>query len=514
MPNKGLFQTRQRGRQVLPADTKNEAGGVAYSLPAKHALAQYAATGTFTRTFYASAEEQLDKVLDYAKQADALFLAKLAKYSRNSAFMKDSPAVLLAVLSQKDPALFRRVFFDVINTPKMLRTFVQVMRSGATGRRSFGYGPKRMVQRWINEATTWELIHASIGETGIADIIKMSHPRPVDAERKALYAYLIGKEHSFELLPELVQAYEQFRGDQTTEVPSVPNELLEGLNLTPEQRKTIARHQGWHWLRMNINTMGRYKLWEDKDFTSWYAGKLREAEIIKRSRVFPYQLLMSYIMTTDAPHEIREAIQDAMEIAVNNVPFIQGQMYVCPDVSGSMSTTPVTGFGNKPSKVMCVQVAALFSSAVIRANPSARVLPFDTEPHKIDINPRDSVMTNTQKLTINGGGTTVSVPVSYLNMVGLPADLVIIVSDNQSWADSSHSGTRLMREWEDFKRKNPKAKMICIDAQPYGTVQAPDRDDILHVGGFSDEVFNVINSFAMGDMNSDHWVGIIDAVEV
>ena len=42
------------------------------------------------------------------------------------------------------------------------------------------------------------------------------------------------------------------------------------------------------------------------------------------------------------PREVREALQDAMEIAIANVPAIDGKVYVCPDVSGSMHS-PVTG---------------------------------------------------------------------------------------------------------------------------------------------------------------------------
>ena len=42
-------------------------------------------------------------------------------------------------------------------------------------------------------------------------------------------------------------------------------------------------------------------------------------------------------------------------------------------------------------------------------------------------------------------------------------------------------------------------KSICIDLQPYQTTQAPERSDILNVGGFSDAVFEVINAFLSGD---------------
>lgn len=55
MANKSLFASL-KSRFVL-ADTRNEAGGPAYSLEPKHALAQLAATGCFNGTYYAAADE-------------------------------------------------------------------------------------------------------------------------------------------------------------------------------------------------------------------------------------------------------------------------------------------------------------------------------------------------------------------------------------------------------------------------------------------------------------------------
>ncbi len=51
MANKNLFAS---ATSVIPrADTRNEAGGLAYRLAPKHALAQLAATGCFNGVYYA-----------------------------------------------------------------------------------------------------------------------------------------------------------------------------------------------------------------------------------------------------------------------------------------------------------------------------------------------------------------------------------------------------------------------------------------------------------------------------
>ena len=90
-----------------------------------------------------------------------------------------------------------------------------------------------------------------------------------------------------------------------------------------------------------------------------------------------------------------------------------------------------------------------------------------------------------------------------------------MVSDNQSWVDANHGhDTATMREWAKLKARNPDAKLVCIDLQPYGSTQAADRADILNVGSFSDAVFDVLAAFAAGRMNTYHWVGEIRRVEM
>src|SRR2546423_1534111 len=177
--------------------------------------------------------------------------------------------------------------------------------------------------------------------------------------------------------------------------------------------------------------------------------------------------------------------------------------------------SPVTGYRKGATSVVrCVDVAALVAAAFVRRNPRARVIPFEHEVVPLRLNPRDSVMTNAQKLaSVGGGGTNCSAPLRLLNEYKVEADLVVYVSDNESWVDArAGRGTATMQEWAAFKRRNPRARLVCIDVQPYGTVQAAEQEDVLNVGGFSDQVFDVVADFAAGRLNPDHWVGVIDQV--
>lgn len=159
MANKSVFATIA-GKLLPPADARNREGARAYRLSPHQALAQLAATGTFNATFYAEPREQLDEVLKLAWQVEPGFLARTAVHASEQGYMKDMPALLLAVLSAMQGDEFNRAFGRIVRNGKMLRNFVQVMRSGATGRKSLGTRPKRLVQAWLEQAADFEIMRA------------------------------------------------------------------------------------------------------------------------------------------------------------------------------------------------------------------------------------------------------------------------------------------------------------------------------------------------------------------
>ncbi len=514
MANTTLFRSLI-GALIPKADARNEAGGPAYALPPQHALAQYAATGCLNTTFYASAESQLDRVLDLCGRVTPEFVAKTAVYCRERGHMKDMPALLLASLSRRDPKLMDHVFDRVVDTPRMLRTFVQVVRSGATGRKSLGSAPKRCVRRWLDQRTDAALFAASVGNApSLMDVVKMVHPKPSTPEREALYGYLLGREVAREALPAVVQRFEAFKAGDRLNVPDVPFQMLTAVGLSRREWCDVARRGSWQMTRMNLNTFARHGF-EEPTMTEHITARLRDASEIARSRVFPYQLLAAYRSAdTAVPGAVRDALEDAMELAIANVPRIDGQVYVCPDVSGSMRS-PITGHRKgATTTVRCVDVAALVTAAIIRRNPTAEVLPFEQSVIRLRLSPRDSVMTNAERLaSVGGGGTCVSAPLARLNSRKAKGDLVLLISDNQSWVDAAGArGTATLREWNVFRARNPRARLVLIDLQPYSTTQATEREDILNVGGFSDQVFEVLAEFAAGRLHSTHWVGLMESV--
>jgi 60 kDa SS-A/Ro ribonucleoprotein len=107
--------------------------------------------------------------------------------------MKDMPALLCAWLSKRDPRLHEIVFVfaRVIDNARMLRTYVQILRSSVVGRKSLGSAPKRLVREWLGSRDEDALFSSSAGQNpSLSDIVKMVHPKPAGPVREAFYGYM------------------------------------------------------------------------------------------------------------------------------------------------------------------------------------------------------------------------------------------------------------------------------------------------------------------------------------
>ncbi|MCB9871261.1 MAG: RNA-binding protein [Planctomycetes bacterium] len=512
MADPSLFPS---SRQARWPTVHNEAGGRGYALEPIDRLAQYALTGCLGQTFYATAATQRDTVLALAAEVEPAWLARIAIYAREQGFMKDLPALLCAVLAVRGPELLPVTFERVIDNGRMLRTFVQILRSGVVGRRSLGSMPRRLVRAWMAERSDAALAAASVGTApSLADIVRMVHPKPTTASRSALFAWLCGRDYSPDDLPEPLRSFEAWKAGDRSTVPDVPFAMLTAQTLSSSEWRVIAARAPWQTTRMNLNTFARHGVFDDLELTAVIADRLRDPIEIRRSRVFPYQLMMAHCNSTAAvPPQVRAALGDAMERATDNVPELPGQVFVAVDVSGSMHA-PVSGVRRgATSKARCLDVAALFAASLVRRNPTAEVIPFAETIRHTRLDPRASVLANADRLAREpGGGTDCSVVLRELVRRKRRGDLVVLVSDNESWIrPGNRQSTPTMDAWQRFKRRNPAARMVCIDIQPFATVQVPPDVDVLHVGGFSDDVFSVVRSFATAGSDPHSWRNTIQS---
>ena len=556
MANRTLFSS---SKSKFPSATAtNEAGGRAYHLSPKQALAQLAATGTFNGTFYGTSTSQLSQLKKLIELIDDnLFLAKLAIFARRRAYMKDMPAALLVELSTRDNELTHKIFDQIVDNGRMLRTVFQMVRSGQFGRKGLSSSLRRAFQRWFNQASTPKLLSASIGkDPSLRDVLRMARPKPENNMRRALYGWLTGCDESKwapatqEDLPIEIKSLMDYRRATSEKQQAriakdlaVRWDLLADAALGPAVWASIARQMGPQALRMNLNTLKRHGVFEDTNqgviskiaqaiginetpecMVDFVAEKLANVDAIVRSRQFPYQFFAAFKNADKSvPSAIKQALHQAAEVACGQVPVMPGPVVVGVDTSGSMGMA-VTGNRGQgaTSKMLCVDVAAMFAAAILRRNPGSVVVPFDTIAHNEHTNSEESILNLANSLSEHfGGGTNCSIPLQTANNDYLGREFAgaIIISDYESWVGTGrHGSTAIIEQWQQFvdnqKKLDPKSKpkLICVNIQPSGTAQAPERDDILHVAGFSDAVFNVAASFLANDNN--RLINEIESIEL
>ena len=382
----------------------------------------------------------------------------------------------------------------------------------------------------------------------------MARPTPTDNARRAMFGWLTDKEQlkwapaTEADLPDQIRLLVAFRTAETVEQqvallqgPSGDEnrpalrarwDLLADTAKGPVVWAAIARTMGPQALRMNLNTLQRHGVFEDAAMVQTVADRLADENEIRRSRQFPYQYFAAYLNASDeVPHKIKAALHKAAEIACGNVPELPGPVIVGLDTSGSMSCA-ITGNRGRgaTSKMRCIDVAALFAAAILRRNPDSVIIPFDTQAYDAKVDPSDSILSLSERLAkYGGGGTDCSIPLREANARHSKRKFAgcVLVSDNESWVYSNRAfaygtngSTGVMTEWQEFVKNQVRLsggntngpKLVCINIQPYGSTQAPERSDILNIGGFSDAVFNVVAAYLGDDAN--RFVAEVESIEL
>jgi len=106
---------------------------------------------------------------------------------------------------------------------------------------------------------------------------------------------------------------------------------------------------------------------------------------------------------------------------------------VCINVDGSLDHRKETVQRFFADYTRHLQLGA---ASVLRKNQTVTVLPFEQAVFPVGLNSCDGVIMNAGRLpSIGGGGTNCGAPVRLLNQRKAKTDLVLFVSDNESWVD-------------------------------------------------------------------------------
>lgn len=482
----------------------NDQGGKGYLPNEEQSLAKLICTGFIADKFYTTATEQMDTLEILAKKVSPQFLAACAIYSRHKGFLKDMPVVLMGLLRQRSLPLFKATFPKVVTDGRILRGLVGAIRSGKFGSKNLNHSGRELVKAWFNSRSPMEIWKQSIGNNpDLSSVMAWAHPDPgIDPQRQAVYK-LLRKGEKLDSLPQEIKDFYAFVADQDMDMPKVGFDRLKSVSLSPDNWKKLGRDMTWTQLRKNLNTLERHGAWDDKstdddnyELKEVLTKKLTDSEEIKRAKVFPYEIYTSYLAVTN--NSLKNALQEALDHSVANVPVLPSNTIIAVDVSGSMGA-PINST-NRNIGLSCAQVSSLMATSIYKKNRNnVSMYTFDTTAREATnlLNPQDSIATNMGRLRFTGGGTSCEAPLNLVVNQNKPCNLFIMFSDNESWKNYSKYGKDSLSyiAWKLLKTKNPKAKFIMIDLAGSSTTQMPVDKDILHISGFSNNLFEAIGSW-------------------
>lgn len=513
----------------IPApDTVNKAGGRAYSLSSEEVLAKFAVTGCFGSTYYQSAEEALKEILRLLPECNPSFLEALVKYSKNTGLMKDMPAFLLAwgVRNHREHD-FRDTFTNTVRNVGDVLRMCKIITSGALGFKNFGSRLRRMLTNVLLNQPEHKLMFETGNEPSVKDVINLLHPKPNTPATEEAFRYLAGnkaevnKENLSDLaglILDLNQGNINF-SDLSNKAKAdlaknVDLRLFQNWKLNKKDWETVAQNVNFMTALYNLNTFNRNNAYSNKTaINKALANLIAGAE---KTKVWPYRVFTAAKNLVPG-HPLKDhmtSILQTIQLRNRDKVNLPKNIALCVDISGSMHS-PITGTGHsKDSTVSNVDVAGIFAALLRDVCENTEIVLFNTLARKFDHNNQNAFALAENISRLCGGGTCCEASIQYLLKCITKPELVIMISDNESWAQyyqpansisNRHFGvssgsSSLQTSWKSYKKAVPKAKLVLLDLTPNTTTQLLDGDSVLNLAGFNDNIIPLISAFANGDI--------------
>lgn len=261
----------------------------------------------------------------------------------------------------------------------------------------------------------------------------------------------------------------------------------------------------------------------DKETAKVIADKLNNEDLVRGSRIMPYQLYDAYKMYKRVASGaegvmICDALIAAIDSSVNNVDEIEGYTAFFVDLSGSMGYT-VSGF----SSTQCHELAALLA-AIGAKKSNAKVYAFADSCQEVHISRHSTVVDITEKiLHTNVGGCTYLI--KALNAVaasGEKFDNVVVLTDGDCYSYSDRAGLHFGNGWGSTDKscdnvvnkliKNKVMKRIFVNNLKSTDFTIVNTDDYRKnlVTGFTERYIDEINFSILLEKEANDIRKIID----
>ena len=431
----------------------------------------------------------LDKVVATHGIKGARYAMNVARFAREEMFIRTMPIVMTVELAKilRDHKLQLDSFKDAIS-------YLIQRADELTDLYSYAltvFGSKKLVPLSIKKGVAdafskfdaYQLAKWN-RQDGLKfkDLLRIVHPKPADIVHAEIFAKIMA---------------ETLEAPHTWEVS-----LSKNGQLSKEEQKSkdklwteLIEHEGsgslgYMALIRNLRNMKEAGISDE----TWMlvANKIKDPKAVAKSKQLPFGFINAYDIAKQSgcPAVILNAISEATELSLSNMPELGKRVWIILDCSGSMNHSTAMKDNNSP-----IKVGAILGAALTKASKNAfesKFTMFDDHAKLIDLNPADSIFTLYAKIMARnaGGGTNLQSAFDQKKSLGFEPDTVIVISDME---------VNQLRSNYDKKLFAPDCVKVAVNLNSANTTPLSEWQGWTQLFGWSERIFSFVRFTRDGD---------------
>lgn len=451
-------------------------------------------------TFYEGKTERDQRYRDLIAKVvavDPSWVARFVPFLRQEMNMRSASIVMAVEYVIAGGPGGRKVVSDALQRPDEPSEAIGYYRSrkGRAIPQPIKRGVADAVRRLYSERNAIKYDGDSMGYR-LGDVIDIVHPDPKAEWQSRLFRYLLDTRHGRDDISteglDTLTAYKALMAVPVSERRALITgegavqrlmdagmtwESLSGWLQGPMDGKAwdaIIPNMGYMALLRNLRNFEQAGI--SKESKALVIKTLTDPEEVRKSKQFPIRFYSAYKNVTGFGY--LEALEEALDLTVQNVPSFKGRTLILVDNSGSMGS----GFSNRGT-IEYRETAALFGAALAKRAENADLVAYDTSSRRVSFDKSEPVLKIAKAATYNGGGTDTF---GVLNKVYNGHDRVVILTDEQA---NYHFG----------RAENIKVPIYTFNLAGYRVGHLPSGSDNRYTfGGLTDAGFKMIDLIERG----------------
>ena len=537
---------------------RNFMGEMAFKMEDKEELISTVMTTFLQGEYYEKEATKIARIQELLKKVDPLFAAKLAIYARNEGNLRSVTHFVAAEIAKyvSGTDWGKRFYNRIVVRPDDMSEIVSAYAHiNGMSQKDISKIPNAMkggFKTALERLDAYQLDKYKMKnrEVSLIDLIRLFHPK--------------GNQKNAEAFKRLVNG-ESLEGLYETKI--LEKEMTKAGQLTKnatEDEKKEAKHEAISEVLGNVKGMPIMNLIRNLRNIILYAPdkvedaceQLRIKDKILNSRLLPFRFATAYAeiekMTWDKPNtdtsiafesdkvegeltkaqfdslkrSVLDALEDAIQYSVENIPELEGNVAILVDHSGSCrgdagGSSAVSAF----SKTSTAMIGNLFGSMMAYRQKNVYIGLFGDKLIDVPMD-RNMKMLDFNKMSFDKGACCG--PCTEAGIYDFmrkcidekkKVDNVVVFSDCQigsgergftPWYGSklSDRGGHFHELFKEFKKLNPMCNWIVVNLRQSGGTSVFDKSmRILNIAGWSDKIFDTIKSQCRG------WDAVIKEIE-